>query len=255
VLDSSIATRYLLPLKEGGSLPGLVEAADLGTYVMKFRGAGQGPRVLVAEVIVARIARELGLRVPTLVTLELPAALARYDSDQEVQDLLRASIGTNLGVDFLPGSFGYNGVRCRATDDEALRILWLDAFSANIDRTWRNPNLLVWHNELWCIDHGAALYFHHNAPASSPERFARQPFRVGDHVFSEYADQLRDMHGRLRTLVTDAVVEDAVATVPTEWLTHGEPEMTVDEWRAWYRAHLMARRESDAWLPRPEDAS
>lgn len=253
MLESVTATRYVLPLREGGSLPGLVEANDLGTYVMKFRGAGQGPRVLVAEVIVASIARTLGLRVPTLVKLGLPEELARYDSDQEVQDLLRASVGANLGVDFLPGSLAYNGVRCQATDSEAVRVLWLDAFTANIDRTWRNPNLLVWHNQLWCIDHGAALYFHHNALASTPEKFARQRFHLGDHVFAPYWPALAAAHATLAAMVTDQVIAQAIAAVPGEWFAHGDLEFDHAQWREWYRHHLTARRDTDAWLPHSED--
>ncbi|HET8603774.1 MAG TPA: HipA family kinase, partial [Marmoricola sp.] len=136
------ATRYVAPLREGGSLPGLVEADDLGTYVCKFRGAGQGLSVLVAEVVVAELARALRLRTPRLVVLQLDEAIARYEADEEVQDLLNASLGTNLGVDFLPGSFGFDPtVAVEAV--EAARILWLDAFVANVDRSWRNPNLLV----------------------------------------------------------------------------------------------------------------
>src|SRR3954470_12012658 len=143
-------TRYVTPLREGGSLPGIVEAEDLGTYVIKFRGAGQGVRVLVAEVIVAELARRVGLRTPGLVVLDLDAEIARYEADEEVQDLLVASVGLNLGVDFLPGSFGYDGelaTSASSSDAEAGLVLWLDAFTANVDRSWKNPNLLVWHGD------------------------------------------------------------------------------------------------------------
>lgn len=147
VLRSVTATRFVAPLREGGSLPGIVEADDLGTYVCKFAGAGQGPRVLVAEVVVAELARRLGIRTPELVTVQLDAAIGRYEADEEVQDLLNASIGLNLGVDFLPGSFGYDASCSPATEDAA-RILWLDALTANVDRSWRNPNLLIWGGDL-----------------------------------------------------------------------------------------------------------
>ncbi|WP_235735071.1 HipA family kinase [Nocardioides alcanivorans] len=153
-------TRYNTPLREGGSLPGIVEADDLGTYVCKFRGAGQGLRVLVAEVIVGELARAIGLSTPRLVGLDLRQEIARYEADEEVQDLLTRSLGLNLGVDFLPGSFGFDGA-IPDGDDDAGKILWLDAFCANVDRSWRNPNMLVWHRKLWVIDHGASLYFHH----------------------------------------------------------------------------------------------
>src|SRR5690606_23655253 len=158
VLDHVTAVRYVTPLREGGSMPGVVEGSDLGTYVVKLRGAGQGLKVLVAEVIVGELARRIGLPVPRLVTIDLPPAIARYEADEEVQDLLNASPGTNLGVDLLPGSLGYDGSQPPPAD-LAARILWLDAFTANVDRTWSNPNLLTWHRRTWLIDHGAALYF------------------------------------------------------------------------------------------------
>ena len=160
MIPTVAVTRYVTPLREGGSLPGIVEGDDLGTYVCKFRGAGQGLRVLVAEVIVGELARRIGLRTPRLVALDLDPEIARYEADEEVQDLLNASPGLNLGIDFLPGAFGYDGDR-RRRRASAARVLWLDAFTANVDRSWRNPNLLVWHGDLWVIDHGAALYFHH----------------------------------------------------------------------------------------------
>ena len=177
-------TRYVTPLREGGSLPGIVEADDLGTYVCKFRGAGQGVRVLVAEVVVGGLARAARPATPRMVGLDLDPEIARYEADEEVQDLLNASPGLNLGIDFLPGAFGYDG----ETPDGGRtrpRVLWLDAFCANVDRTWRNPNLLVWHGDLWVIDHGASLYFHHGwgGGIGDPERFAGQPWSLDDHVF------------------------------------------------------------------------
>ena len=185
VIPTVAVTRYVTPLREGGSLPGIVEADDLGTYVCKFRGAGQGLRVLVAEVIVAGLAERIGLRTPRLVALDLDPAIARYEADEEVQDLLNASPGLNLGVDFLPGSFGFDGhVPPAPTGERSIdpvRVLWLDAFVANVDRSWRNPNLLLWHGNLWVIDHGAALYFHHgwSGGVGDPERFAAPALERG----------------------------------------------------------------------------
>jgi hypothetical protein len=172
VIRTVAATRYVAPLREGGSLPGLVEADDLGTYVCKFRGAGQGLKVLVAEVVVGELARRLGIATPELVAVELDRVIGTYEADEEVQDLLSASIGLNLGVDFLPGSFGYDAAY--SPDPEvAASILWLDALTANVDRSWRNPNLLVWHGDLWAIDHGASLYFHHGWPGARVARRSR----------------------------------------------------------------------------------
>ena len=184
-------TRYVTPLREGGSLPGIVEADDLGTYVCKFRGAGQGLKVLVAEVVIGELARRIGLSTPRLVGLDLDPEIARYEADEEVQDLLNASPGLNLGVDFLPGSFGFDG-DLPTGPGVAAKVLWLDAFCANVDRTWRNPNLLFWHSDLWVIDHGAALYFHHgwSGGVTDPDRFARQPWNPADHVFLAYAGGL-----------------------------------------------------------------
>ncbi len=247
------ATRFVAPLREGGSLPGIVEADDLGTYVCKFRGAGQGPGVLVAEVIVGGIAEVIGLRTPRLVQVELTEPIARYEADEEVQDLLNASLGLNLGVDFLPGSFGFDPT-VTIDADLAARVLWLDAFVANVDRSWRNPNLLVWHGDVWVIDHGAALYFHHawsNGPAggfvADPARFAEQPWSAEDHVMAAYVDQLVPRADGLADLVTDRVLDDVIARVPDEWLVGSAAP---DELRAAYRDFLRARRDgSRSWLP------
>ena len=162
------ATRYVTPLNEGGSLPGLVEADDDGLYVLKFRGAGQGPKALVAEVIAGELARALGLRVPELVLVELDPLLGRAEPDPEIQELLLASAGLNLGVDYLPGSLTFNpAAGLPPTAELAARVVWFDALVTNVDRTPQNPNILVWHRALWLIDHGAALYFHH-APVPAP---------------------------------------------------------------------------------------
>ena len=187
VLPHITATRFVTPLREGGSLPGLVEASDDGTYVVKFRGAGQGLKVLVAEVVVGELARRLGIRVPELAVIDMPSAIARYEADEEVQDLLTASLGVNLGIDFLPGAFGFDS-GCAPDPAAAARVLWLDALTTNVDRSWRNPNLLVWHGRLWAIDHGACLYFHHSwrGGVGDPGRFATQPYSFDDHVLAAH---------------------------------------------------------------------
>lgn len=241
--------RYVTPLREGGSLPGVVEADDLGTYVCKFAGAGQGVRVLVAEVIVSGLATRLGLRTPRLVALELDRAIARYEADEEVQDLLVASIGLNLGVDFLPGSFGFDGDVAASATDHGM-ILWLDAFSANVDRSWRNPNLLVWHGDVWVIDHGASLYFHHawTNGVTDPARFAAQPWDPSDHVLRPHLAAVAEADGRARRVLSREVFEEVVAEVPDEWLT-STPDTTPQALREAYVDFLDARLGSTAWLP------
>jgi hypothetical protein len=251
VLDHTTATRYVLPLREGGSLPGLVECADLGTYVLKFRGAGQGAKVLVAEVVVGEVARALGIRVPRLVTVDLDRDIARYEADEEVQDLLTASVGLNLGVDFLPGSFGYDGSKPPPAEDAA-DLLWLDAFTANVDRTWDNPNLLLWHRQVWAIDHGAALWFHHAWPSTGAAagRFVRQPFDASTHALRDGAGDGGAAHARLSPRVTEDLVTKVVAAVPDEWL---EPAPGLDDANAVrdaYVEHLLERVSAPtAWLP------
>ncbi len=244
------ATRYVVPLREGGSLPGIVEADDLGTYVCKFRGAGQGLRVLVAEVVVGELARRLGIAVPELVALELEEALARYEADEEVQDLLVASIGLNLGIDFLPGAFGFDSA-CLPDPEAAARVLWLDALTANVDRSWRNPNLLMWHGRLWAIDHGACLYFHHSwsGGIGSPERFAQQPYSFDDHVLAEYLPGLPAVDAALAPKVTESLLTDVVGAVPAPWL-EPVPGADVEAVRAAYVEFLLARLGGDRpWLP------
>lgn len=253
MLDHVTAVRYVTPLREGGSMPGVVEGADLGTYVVKFRGAGQGLKVLVAEVVVGELARRLGLPVPRLVTIDLPPAMARYEADEEVQDLLNASPGTNLGVDLLPGALGYDGSR-PPDADLASRVLWLDAFTANVDRTWSNPNLLTWHRQTWLIDHGAALYFHHSWPsrAPDPQRFADQPFRVGadDHVLGGVASDLTGAHAALAPQVTPELVAEVLDQVPDEWLEPTDHLPDARSVRTAYRHHLLARvLTPQVWLP------
>ena len=250
MIPTVAVTRYVTPLREGGSLPGLVEADDLGTYVCKFRGAGQGVRVLVAEVVVGELARRIGLSTPRLVALDLDPSLARYEADEEVQDLLNASVGPNLGIDFLPGSFGVDG-QVATADDEGAKVLWLDAFTANVDRSWRNPNLLLWHGDLWVIDHGASLYFHHGWPGGmgDPGRFAAQPWDPDGHVLLAHADRLPAVDERVRAVITEEVLAEVLDLVPDAWLEPVPGAESPAALRSAYVAFLSARLATRAWLP------
>ncbi|WP_109508782.1 HipA family kinase [Nocardioides speluncae] len=249
-------TRYVTPLREGGSLPGIVEADDLGTYVCKFRGAGQGLRVLVAEVVVGELARRLDIPTPELVALQLDPEIARFEADEEVQDLLKASVGLNLGVDFLPGSFGYDA---SAEPDRELagRILWLDACTANVDRSWRNPNLLLWRHQLYAIDHGAALYFHHLWPngGGSPGRFATQPYEASEHILRHYAAEAAAQDAVLAGAVGPDLLHEVLALVPDEWLEPVPGAESAGAVRARYIEFLAARVQGErGWLPQVEVA-
>jgi hypothetical protein len=220
VLEQVSVVRYVTPLREGGSLPAVVEADNLGTYVLKFRGAGQGPKALAAEIIAGELARRLGLRTPELVLGYLDPRIASNEPDPEIQDLLRASEGLNLGVDFLPGSAGFDPRGWAADPGFASRVLWFDALVQNVDRTWRNPNLLVWHGDIWLIDHGAALYFHHNWPTARP----LAPFDARDHVLRDAATGLAGAQAELGPLITAGLLHEVVSLVPAGWLGDGQPE-------------------------------
>lgn len=212
------ATRYVTPLREGGSLPALVEADDLGLYVLKFRGAGQGPKALAAELIAGELARALGLPVPELVLCELDAGLGGAEPDPEIQDLLKASVGTNLAMDFLPGSLTFNPAARFAPDPAlAAAIVWFDALVENVDRTPQNPNLLVWHDALWLIDHGAALYRHH--AEEDPVAQARRPFALRErHVLLPLAGPLGAADAALAPQVDRALLQSILDLVPHAWL-------------------------------------
>jgi hypothetical protein len=220
VLEQVSVIRYVTPLREGGSLPALVEADNLGTYVLKFRGAGQGPKALVAEIIGGELARRLGLRTPDLVLGYLDPRIASTEPDPEIQDLLRASSGLNVGVDFLPGAAGFDPAGWAVTPDFASQVLWFDALIQNVDRTWRNPNLLVWHGDMWLIDHGAALYFHHNWGTARPSA----PFDATDHVLRGAATEILAAHSALAPKVTGKLLDEIIALVPAEWFGDGRPE-------------------------------
>jgi HipA-like kinase len=225
VLERVTVTSYLAPLREGGSLPGLVEADNLGTYVLKFRGAGQGPLALVAEIIAGELARHLGFRTPELALADLDPRIAKSEPDQEIQDLLAASAGLNLAVDYLPGSAGFDPLGWTADEDFASELLWFDALIQNVDRTWRNPNLLVWHGGIWLIDHGAALYFQHDWSRAE----AAKPFDARNHVLRERATRLKQAHERLSPLVTRPALEEVAANVPAEWFGARGADAYVDQ--------------------------
>lgn len=251
MLPRIAATAYLTPLREGGSLPGLMEADDDGTYVVKFTGAGQGPKALVAEIVVGELARRLGIEVPELALIEVDPAIARAEPDVEVQALLAASPGTNLAMDFLPGSVGYDrGFEVRR--DDAARVVWLDAYVANVDRSARNTNLLIWHRQLYAIDHGACLRFHHSW--TSPGDFASSPYNYPDHVLAGIG-RPRSVHEQLVEQVSEAVLTSVLELVPDAWLqpdpTRPDPRAPTDAGaaRAAYVSYLMARLDqAAAWL-------
>jgi hypothetical protein len=243
------ATRYVAPLREGGSLPGLVEADDDGLYVMKFTGAGQGPAALVAEVVGGELARALGFPVPELVVAELDPELARAEPDVEIQELALASAGENLGVDFLPSALPFTPAAAQATDPEAAAALvWFDALVMNVDRTPRNPNLLVWHGRTWLIDHGAAFFRQH-----SPGRLrdsAHAPFpMIAEHVLIDRAGPIAEVDARLAALA-QAAVAGVVSLVPDSWLGSDPPERRED-FEAFLNARLAAPRR---WLQEVLDA-
>jgi hypothetical protein len=242
------ATRYVTAFREGGSLPGLVEADDDGLYVVKFRGAGQGPRVLVAEWLAGEIARAIGLLVPELVTVELAATIADSEPDQEIHDLLEASVGRNIGLDFLPGALTYSpSIGPRPDPEFAASVVWLDALVTNPDRSPRNPNMLIWHGRTWLIDHGASLFIHHTW--RDPDAHARRSFgeRIGDHVLLPFASSIAASDERLAALVTPDLVESLVAAIPDDWLARDPVIGDADAQRRAYVRYLARRLES----PRP----
>ena len=242
-----IATRYVTPLREGGSLPGLVEADDDGLYVVKFRGAGQGPRALVAEWLAGELARALGLPVPDIVGVEVDPALGDAEPDEEIHDLVRASGGTNLGMDFLPGALAFNPAAATAgaliDPDFAADLVWFDACITNPDRTAQNPNLLVWHGRPWLIDHGAALYIHHTW--RDPEEHARRPFeRIADHVLLPYAGSIRAADERHTGTIDEALLTMLVDALPDLWLPDEPAIGDAAAQRSAYVRYLTGRLEA-----------
>lgn len=233
MLRTITATRYVTPLREGGSLPAIVEAEDDGLYVLKFRGAGQGPLALVAEIVAGEIGRELGFDVPEIVLMEVDEALGRHERDPEIHELLQASAGLNLAVDYLPGSVMYDTAAGDAVDASlASEAVWFDAFITNVDRTAHNPNMLWWHKRLYLIDHGAALYFHHDW--RNIEQMARNRFpAVRDHVLLPRASSIEAADGRLRQKLSTELFTGVLNQVPESWLIAGN--------RAGYVEYLRRR--------------
>ncbi|MFD7814665.1 HipA family kinase [Streptomyces sp. NPDC059785] len=255
MLREVTATRYVTPLHSGGSVPGVVEADDLGTYVVKFTGSAQGRKALVAEVIVGELARRLGLRFPELVLVDFDPAIAADEPHQEVQDLLRSSAGRNLGMDFLPGAADFTpelAERFAVDPLEAGKVIWLDALTVNVDRTVHSSNLMLWPTagvappKLWLIDHGAALVFHHRWDTSAPEK----SYDFRHHALGGYAPDVRAADAELAPLVTRDLLRAVVAEVPDAWLADEPGFTTPDEVREAYVGYLHARVEaSAAWLP------
>ena len=245
-----IGTRYVTPLREGGSLPGLVEADDDGLYVVKFRGAGQGPRALVAEWLAGELARIIGLAVPDLVGVEIDPALGDAEPDEEIHDLVGKSGGLNLGMDFLPGALTFNPAAATARDvidpDFAADVVWLDALVTNPDRSAQNPNMLIWHGRPWLIDHGAALYIHHTW--RDPDEHARRPFeRIGQHVLLPYAGSIEAADARHASRIDDATLAGLVAALPDAWLPDDPVIGAAEAQRRAYVRYLSLRLET----PRP----
>jgi hypothetical protein len=228
-------TRYVTPLREGGSLPAIVEADDDGMYVLKFRGAGQGPRALIAELVSGEIARALGLSVPELVFAELDPDLARTEPDPEIYALIRDSAGLNLALDYLPSSVMFDPVVERPAADLASRIVWFDAYVTNVDRSARNTNMLMWHRQLWLIDHGATLYFHH-APDWKEHSRAREAFAmIRQHVLLTKANALAAVDEAMAAALTPATIERIVGLIPERWIEEAAPDREV------YGRYLLER--------------
>lgn len=237
------ATQYVTPLREGGSLPAIVEGDDDGTYVLKFRGAGQGPKALIAELVSGELARRLGLPVPEIVFVELDPRMAKTEPDPEIQDLLQRSAGLNLALDYLPGSITFDPLvekHMAGLARLASSIVWFDALVTNVDRTARNTNLLVWHRAVWMIDHGASLYFHHALDGDVLARSRGAFAQIKDHVLLAQASELRDADAELSAKLTAEVIDEVVAMIPEEWLDAAEHR---DVYKTWLQQRLEAPRE------------
>jgi HipA-like protein len=249
------ATRYVTPLREGGSLPALIEADDDGMYVLKFRGAGQGPKALVAELLVGELGRALGLPIPEIVLVELDPVLGDAEPHQEIQDLIKASAGTNIGLDFLPGALAYSPAVGPAPPPElAADVVWFDGFTMNPDRTPQNPNILVWHGRIWLIDHGAALYIHHTW--REPAAHARRGFeQIRNHVLLPIAGSITEADARMTPLLSDDLLGRVVAEIPDNWLGTDPRIGGPDEQRRAYVDYLTGRLDAPhRWVPEADGA-
>lgn len=233
-------TRYITPLREGGSLPALAEADDDFKYVLKFKGAGHGVKALIAELIGGEIAHVLGLQMPEIVFANLDEAFGRTEADEEIQDLLQNSQGLNLAIHFLSGAITFDPVVTEVNKKLSSQIVWLDALITNVDRTFRNTNMLIWHKELWLIDHGASFYFHHSW--NNWEQHAKSPFAlIKDHVLLSGASLLNEVDTEYKTILTEDKVREIVALVPDEWLQWEETTETPQELREVYIQFLLLR--------------
>lgn len=233
-------TRYITPLREGGSLPALAEADDGFKYVVKFRGAGHGTKALISELIGGQIAQLLGFSIPELVFVNLDEAFGRSEGDEEIQDLLQNSKGLNLGLHFLSGAFTFDPVVTHVDPKLASQIVWMDAFLTNVDRTVRNTNMLIWHKELWLIDHGATLYFHHSWV--NWEKYVVSPFsQIKDHVLLPYASRLDEVDVEFKKILTSEKIVEIVDLIPDEWLEWGNEGETAGDIKKIYLQFLIER--------------
>lgn len=253
-LRTVTVTRYITPLREGGSLPALAEADDDFKYVLKFRGAGHGVKALIAEFLGGEIARLLGLKVPELVFANLDEAFGRTEADEEIQDLLQGSQGLNLGLHFLSGAITFDPAVTVVDEDSASKIVWLDAYITNVDRTFRNTNMLIWNRELWLIDHGAAFYFHHSW--SNREKHARSPFSlIKDHVLLPQAGRLQEVDDEFRKILSEEKLRQIVNAIPEDWLYWRETEESPEEIKEAYIEFLLTRlAHSEIFIKEAQDA-
>jgi hypothetical protein len=244
-LRTVTVTRYVTPLREGGSLPAIVEADDDGLYVLKFRGAGHGAKALVAEVVAGEVARALGLPVPELVLATLDRDLSRTEPDPEIHALIHDSAGLNAALDYLPGSVNFDPVVHRVDIAFASKVVWFDAFVSNVDRSARNTNMLMWHGAPWLIDHGSTLYFHHMPGWSADAARPRAAFpAIKDHVLLRSARQIREVDAGLAATLAPDVLDGILGLVPDEWLADADSRFSAEQARAAYRSYLLERLEA-----------
>lgn len=237
------ATRYVTPLREGGSMPAIIEADDDGLYVLKFRGAGQGIKALIAELVSGEIGRFLGLPVPEIVFVELDTILGQTEADPEIQELILASGGSNLALDYLPGSITYDPLIEKIPSELAAQIVWFDAFTANVDRTPRNANMLIWHKELWLIDHGASIFYHHNW--SKFLENAENPFKqIKDHILLPFAEEVEKTDAEFSKKLTPEVLREIIDSIPDAWLENIDQGIEPKDARAIY-LEFFAKRISE----------
>jgi hypothetical protein len=241
-LRTVTAARYVTPLREGGSLPAIIEADDDGLYVLKFRGAGQGPKALIAELIAGELTRAVGLQVPEIVFVELKAELARTEGDPEIRELIQRSAGLNLALDYLPGSVMFNPVADNIDETLASSIVWFDAFISNIDRTIRNTNMLLWHRRLYLIDHGASLYFHHKWNDYLEKSKDPFPF-IKDHALLKYASFLEKADKELSVKIKTELIQDIISNIPESWLEADSHSASIIKIKDAYIEYLINRIE------------